>query len=171
MTNINTQPTTTEEGPFPAANNNNGVVVDGNMDGTSSTDVRARKSISDHLKSMRMVTNDIVQEIDDNNDSSDNGDDNGDGQPGGGRSGETTKPKQPKMTAYDLMMKDREKKRLRTFRLLVVGMLVMTAAVTGSAYYLLGQEENKNFEDDFWVLLKNSACVNLGQPNVSMCRD
>ena len=39
-----------------------------------------------------------------------------------------------------------EKSRIRMFRIFVVGMLLMTAVVTATAYFFLDREENRNFE-------------------------
>ena len=52
----------------------------------------------------------------------------------------------PTQSGYDRLKNKRDVERLRMFRVLVGGMLVMTGVVTGIAYYLLGQQEQDNFE-------------------------
>ena len=46
----------------------------------------------------------------------------------------------------DMLTSAKEASRVKMFRLMVVGMLVMTIAVTIMAYFLLGKEETQNFE-------------------------
>lgn len=47
---------------------------------------------------------------------------------------------------YEILMSKKETSRIRMFRLMVVAMLIMTAAVTIMAKVLLGHEETRNFE-------------------------
>ena len=72
--------------------------------------------------------------------------DNDDDLDGADDDGSTASSVQNHVSAYDLLMSKRELKRISMFRVMVGGMLIMTAVVTGVAYHLLGKEENENFE-------------------------
>ena len=49
-------------------------------------------------------------------------------------------------SGYDVLKSKGDTERIRMFRILVAGMLIMTGVVTGIAYYLLGKQEEENFE-------------------------
>ena len=51
-----------------------------------------------------------------------------------------------KNSINQISMSQKEASRIRMFRVMVAGMLVMTGLVTGIAYYFLTREENRNFE-------------------------
>ena len=88
------------------------------------------------------VEADLSGQLDMNGDPSINSDDNEDGPDGAEIS--TTK----------------ETSRVRTFRVLVLGMLVMTAAVVTTAYIFLDREENRNFETAVRVLVHKMTAPN-----------
>ena len=53
---------------------------------------------------------------------------------------------QRRNTAIEVVMTKKEKDRIRMFRWMVAGMLVMIVGVTVLAYFLLSGEETKKFE-------------------------
>lgn len=55
-------------------------------------------------------------------------------------------PEMAVKSGYDVLKSKRDTERIRMFRILVAGMLIMTGVVTGIAYYLLGKQEEENFE-------------------------
>lgn len=60
--------------------------------------------------------------------------------------GDSQFAQQEQATAEEIQMSAKETSRIRMFRIMVVGMLLMTMAVTIMAYFLLGAQENRNFE-------------------------
>ena len=51
-----------------------------------------------------------------------------------------------RQSAFDVLKTKGDTERLRMFRFLVLGMLIMTGIVTGVAFYLLREQEDENFQ-------------------------
>ncbi|CAB9499730.1 Receptor-type guanylate cyclase gcy [Seminavis robusta] len=60
-------------------------------------------------------------------------------------------------------MTKKEKHRIKMFRLMVLGMLIMTAVVTIVAKVLLGQQENRNFETAYGQFARSLADAAMEQ--------
>lgn len=66
-------------------------------------------------------------------------------------------------SAYDLLKAKGDNERVRSFRFLVGGMLLMTAVVTGVAFYFLGAQEHNNFETAYYQFARTLADAAINQ--------